>query len=301
MEKSIKAVELVKNKKPLKLLVGHITILALIFTAGKATSTLSTQKIMILTGSWTIILLGVIALRSTLLNSIITNKNFQTHNLNKENSSKLLTFLDVTFFLIIRGVDILILKVFFKIEAINTHLIPKDGAIIITANHTSHIDSMILQATFPRRITYMLLSKYFETWGKWFFKSQHVIPIKEQGVNCEALKEGLELLKNCGTLGIFPEGKMSTDGNLQEGKHGISFLAIKSEATIVPAYIDGAFEVLPAGAFSPRFFRKIKIIYGEPIYFNNKYINERESREQFTNRVMDEIKKLYYLKDFKEY
>ncbi len=296
MEKTVKSGELVKNKTSRKLLVGQITILTFIFTLGKVTTVLSLQKIMMLTGLWTIFLLGSIIIKSQALSSIITNKNYLTYKLNKENSSNLLKFLDVTFFLILKCTDVLILKVFFKIEAINTHLIPKEGAIIVTANHSSHIDSMVLQATFPKRITYMMLSENYETWGKWFFKSQHAIPLKEQGINCDALKEGLELLRNNGTLAIFPEGKMSPDGNLQDGKHGIDFLAIKSEATVVPAYIDGAFEVLPAGAFFPR-FRKVKIIYGTPICFNYKYTNERKSREKVTKKIMDEIKKLSYFKD----
>ena len=297
MEKTVKSGELVKSKSSRKLLVGQITILTLLFTVGKVTTIISIQKVMMLTGLWTIFLLGTIVLRNKALSSIITNRNYLTYKLNNENSSKLLKFLDVTFFLIIKYTDVLILKVFFKIEAVNTHLIPKEGAIIITSNHTSHMDGMILQATFPKRITYMMLLKNYDTWGKWFFKSLHVIPLKEQGINCNALKEGLELLRNNGALAIFPEGKISPDGNLQDGKHGISFLAIKSEATVVPAYIDGAFEVLPAGAFSPRFFRKIKVTYGEPIYFNDKYINERKSREQATNKIMGEIKKLSCLKD----
>ncbi|MEE8190571.1 MAG: lysophospholipid acyltransferase family protein [Candidatus Scalindua sediminis] len=297
MEKTVKSGELVKSKSSRKLLVGQITILTLLFTVGKVTTIISIQKVMMLTGLWTIFLLGTIVLRNKALNSIITNRNYLTYKLNKENSSNILKFLDVTFFLIIKYTDVLILKVFFKIEAINTHLIPKEGAIIITSNHTSHMDGMILQATFPKRITYMMLLKNYETWGKWFYKSQHAIPLKEQGINCNALKESLELLRNNGALAIFPEGKVSPDGNLQDGKHGISFLAIKSEATVVPAYIDGAFEVLPAGAFSPRFFRKIKVTYGEPIYFNDKYINERKTREQFTKKIMGEIKKLSCLEE----
>ncbi len=297
MEKTVKSGELVKSKSSRKLLVGQITILTLLFTVGKVTTIISIQKVMMLTGLWTIFLLGTIVLRNKALNSIITNRNYLTYKLNKENSSNILKFLDVTFFLIIKYTDVLILKVFFKIEAINTHLIPKEGAIIITSNHTSHMDGMILQATFPKRITYMMLLKNYETWGKWFYKSQHAIPLKEQGINCNALKESLELLRNNGALAIFPEGKVSPDGNLQDGKHGISFLAIKSEATVVPVYIDGAFEVLPAGAFSPRFFRKIKVTYGEPIYFNDKYINERKTREQFTKKIMGEIKKLSCLEE----
>jgi 1-acyl-sn-glycerol-3-phosphate acyltransferase len=294
MEETVKSGELVKNKTSRKLLVGQITILTVIFTVGKVTTILSLQKIIMLSGLWTIFLLGSIALKNKVLISTITNKNYLTYKLNKENSSNLLKFLDVTFFLILKYTDVLILKVFFKVEAINTHLIPKEGAVIVTANHTSHIDAMALTATFPKRITYMMLSKNYETWGKWFFRSQHAIPLKEQGINCNALKEGLELLRNNGTLAIFPEGKISPDGNLQKGKHGIAFLAIKSKAPIVPAYVDGAFEVLPDGAFFPR-FRKVRIIYGEPLYFNDKYTNERKSRERLTNKVMDEIKKLSHL------
>ncbi|MFQ5965848.1 MAG: lysophospholipid acyltransferase family protein [Candidatus Scalinduaceae bacterium] len=297
MEKTTKPEDLIKNKNFRKFLVGHIIIITLIFAMVKVTTILSIQKIIILTSLWPISLLGIIALRNKALNSIITNKEYQTSSLKKESDYKLLKFLDVFFFLILKSTDVLILKIFFKIEAKNTHLIPKEGAVIVTANHSSHLDAIALQATFPRRITYALLSKNYETWGKWFFKSQHVIPIKEQGVNCKALKEGLELLRNCGALCVFPEGKMSPDGNLQKGKSGIAFLSIKSKATIVPAYITGAFEVLPLGAFLPR-FRKICITYGNPIYFNDKYTTERKSREKFTHEIMNEIKRLSFPKYF---
>jgi 1-acyl-sn-glycerol-3-phosphate acyltransferase len=296
MEKTVKSGELVKNKTSRKMLVGQITILTVIFTVGKVTTILSLQKIIMLSGLWTIFLLGSIVLKHKVLSAAITNRNYLTCKLNKENSSNLLRFLDITFYLIIKYTDVLILKVFFKVEAINTHLIPKEGAVIVTANHTSHVDGMALTATFPKRITYMMLSKNYETWGKWFFKTQHAIPVKEQGVNGDALKESLELLRNNGTLCIFPEGKITPDGNLQDGNPGIAFLAIKSKATIVPAYVDGAFEVLSAERFLPR-FRKIKIIYGEPIYYNDKYINEKKSREQLTNKIMGEIRKLSCIKD----
>lgn len=296
MEKTVKSEELVKIKSSRKLLVGQIIVLAFIFSMGKVTSVLSLQKIIMLIGLWTIFLLGSIIIKSQALSSIVTNKNCLTYKLNNENSSNLIKFLDVAFFLILKYTDVLILKVFFRVEAINTHLIPKEGAIIVASNHTSHIDSMVLQGTFPKRITYMILSNNYETWGKWFFKSQHAIPIKEGGINGDALKQGLELLRNNGTLCIFPEGKRSPDGNLQEGKHGIDFLAIKSKATIVPAYVHGAFEVLPAGTFFPR-FRKIKIIYGKPIYFDDKYTHEKKSRGRLTNKVMEEIRRLSYLKD----
>ncbi len=144
------------------------------------------------------------------------------------------------------------------------------------------------------------MSKHCKTWGKWFYKSQHAIPIRKNGVNCAAIKGGLELLSNNGTLGIFPEGELTPDGNIQKGKHGASYLAIKSKATIVPVCIVGAFEALSSNSLFPRFFRKIDVIYGNPIYLNGEYINEKKSRERLTHKIMNEVKKLSYLKEAEE-
>jgi hypothetical protein len=106
MEKTVKSGELVKSKSSRKLLVGQITILTLLFTVGKVTTIISIQKVMMLTGLWTIFLLGTIVLRNKALSSIITNRNYLTYKLNNENTSKLLKFLDVTFFLIIKYTDV---------------------------------------------------------------------------------------------------------------------------------------------------------------------------------------------------
>jgi len=295
MEESIKTTELIKSKGSRKFWTIYFAILALIFATGKSTNILTTQKIIMLTGLWSVTLVGTITLRSRTFNLIITNNQY--YKLDGESSSRLLRFLDVFFFFIVKGTAVIILKVFAKVETKNAHLIPKGGAIIIAPNHSSYIDTMILQATFPRRIIYMLFSKHYKTWGKWLYKSQHAIPVKENGVNGDALKRGLELLSNNGTLGIFPEGKLAPDGNLQEGKHGVGFLAIRSKATIVPVFISGAFDVWPEGSRFPRFFRKIDVIYGNPIYSDVNYINGKISREKLTNKVMDEVKKLSCLKD----
>lgn len=268
----------------------YFAILALIFATGKSTNILTAQKVIILTSLWSVTLVGTITLRSRTFNLIITSSQY--YKLNRDNSSKTLKFLDILFFLFIKHFGFLLLKVFSKIEAKNTHLIPKEGAIILISNHSSHVDTFALQATFPRRITYMILSKHCESWGKWFYKSQHTIPIKENGVNCDALKGGLELLDNNGTLGVFPEGKLSPDGNIQEGKNGINFLAMKSKATIVPVYIDGAFDVWSTGTYFPRLFKKIYVVYGNPIHFNTQYTNEKIHGERVSNGIMDEVQKL---------
>lgn len=286
MSKIIKPAQLKVRKKSRKMLYGHITAFTLIFTASEVTPAISTQIVMVMTGLWSILLLCIMILKSKALHSYIANRNYLSYKLNNNESSKLLKFLDVAFILFVKYAELWVLKIFFKIEIRNTHLIPKKGAVIVASNHTSHIDSMILQATFPRRIIFtMLMKNYEKTWGKWFYHSLHAIPVKSHGINYQAIKEGLKLLKTNGTLCMFPEGKYTLDGKLLEGKDGVSFLARKSKATIVPAYITGAIGVFQPGIIFPR-FQKICITYGDPIYYDEDHTNKTGQQEEVTDKIM---------------
>ena len=72
--------------------------------------------------------------------------------------------------------------------------------------------------------------------------------------------------QNNGLL-IFPEGTRSLDGKLQPFKQGIlSLLIYGQQVPIIPAYIKGAFEVLPKGQNFPK-KHPIRIAFGEPLLF----------------------------------
>ena len=204
---------------------------------------------------------------------------------------KLLGFMNDCFFFVLKAIGVLLLQIFFHVQVENRERIPMKGPLIVAANHFSYMDPMVLQSMFPRRISFMMTEVYYEGRGKWLFRLLHCISVKQKGSNIAALKEGLEVLEKNDVLGIFPEGGVSIEGRLREGNPGIGFLARKSGAPVIPAFISGTYEALPKGAKIPR-ISKIKVIFGRPITFEGK--DEKINKKEITRRIMDQIKELSF-------
>ncbi|MCF6148526.1 MAG: 1-acyl-sn-glycerol-3-phosphate acyltransferase [Candidatus Kuenenia sp.] len=204
-----------------------------------------------------------------------------------------MSILNNIFFLILKIVGIILLKLIFRIESVNRDYIPRTGPLIVAANHFSYLDPIVLQTIFPRRISFLMTEIYYEGKLNWLFKLLHCICVRQNGPNTASIRDGLKVLKKNGVLGIFPEGGVSKEGILQAGNPGIGFFVLKSDARVVPAFIMGTHEALPKGAKIPK-ITKIKINFGLPIDFKNVGIgkNDREKIVQITNKIMKEIKKL---------
>lgn len=196
-------------------------------------------------------------------------------------------------FFVLKITGIILLKIIFRIKAENKDKIPRTGPLIVAPNHFSYLDPIALQAVFPRRISFMMTEQFYEGRMKWLFKLLHCICVreKENGINITALREGLEVLKKNGVLGIFPEGEVSRVGCLQEGIQGVGFLAKKSGAPVIPVFISGTYEALPKGKILPKPHR-IEVIFGNPVSFDQTKKTTKEEIGYITRKIMEEIKKL---------
>jgi 1-acyl-sn-glycerol-3-phosphate acyltransferase len=201
------------------------------------------------------------------------------------------SLLNDCFFCILKVTGIILLKITFRIQVENKDKIPRKGPLIVAPNHFSYIDPIALQAVFPRRISFMMTDQFYEGRVKWLFKLLHCICVKGKGINITALREGLEVLKENGVLGIFPEGSVSKEGRLQEGNQGVGFLAKKSGASVIPVFLSGTYEALPKGKILPRPSR-IKVVFGNPILVEKTKETTKEKIEKITREIMEEIEKL---------
>lgn len=184
-----------------------------------------------------------------------------------------------------------VIKLFFRLEVKHSERVPTGGPIIIAANHHSYIDPWVLQMAFPRRITYMVGAVFYRGIGWWFYRMHKAIPLKQKGLNLESFKKGLEVLKDAGVIAIFPEGWGNGQWQPWHGSPGVAMLASKSHVPVLPVRISGAKDVLPKGAFFPRFV-KLTVTYGEPVRFNGIEEPRREALRKMTDLIMERIKEL---------
>jgi long-chain acyl-CoA synthetase len=71
-------------------------------------------------------------------------------------------------------------------------------------------------------------------------------------------------IKNGRCLVWFPEGRMSTTGELLPFRQGLGLVLTHFDVPVVPVYIEGTHDALPPGRSVPR-FTPIRVTFGEPV------------------------------------
>ncbi len=127
---------------------------------------------------------------------------------------------------LLRFVAFMLSRCVYRFKVTGDHNLPTQGAAILTCNHVSFIDPVLLMAASPRPIYFVMDHRIFKTpLLGWFFRLLKAIPIaprSEDPVMYEAAFEAAaKVLREGDLLAIFPEGGITTDGGLQPFKGGI--------------------------------------------------------------------------------
>lgn len=137
--------------------------------------------------------------------------------------------------------------------------IPTEGGFIICANHIHWNDCLYLAAKIrPRRITYIAKAEVFA--NKLYSlvlgeKGLGAIPIHRGEADLTAMRAALKVVADGDALGIFPQGTRSRDNTPTPMLNGVSMIAMRAKAPIIPVYIDGPY----------RLFKRIDVRIGKPV------------------------------------
>ncbi len=122
--------------------------------------------------------------------------------------------------------------------------IPETGPAVLVCNHVSFVDAMLIAGSYHRPIRFVMDRSISEMKGlKTFFKIAKTIPICSPKANIEvyenAFKRIKEELDNGELVCIFPEGKLTTDGEVDTFKSGIERILKESPVPVVPMALGG--------------------------------------------------------------
>ncbi len=178
----------------------------------------------------------------------------------------------------------LVLKPIYRFDVIGQENFPKEGGVLLCSNHIENLDPPVVGINSPRDVHFMAKEELFSApILKQLLPRLLAFPVKRGMSDREALRQGLGLLKDGKVLGLFPEGTRSKDGQLQKGLAGAGFFALRTDAAVVPCAIIGPY----------RKFKKLKIVFGEPIRFEEyKQEGKKLNAEEATNIIMENIAKL---------
>ena len=175
---------------------------------------------------------------------------------------------------------------------------------IYFANHTSHLDALVVWAALPpaiRQKTRMVAAKDY--WGadpvrRYISKSiLNAILIERENVSFKnsPIKVLADEMKNEYSLILFPEGGRSKDGTLGEFKSGIYYLCKRRpDLELIPIYLNNLNSILPRGTTLPVPMLS-RVIFGPPMWLE---MNER--KESFLERTRHAVLKLKQLEEIYE-
>ncbi|HWC01264.1 MAG TPA: lysophospholipid acyltransferase family protein [Methylomirabilota bacterium] len=153
----------------------------------------------------------------------------------------------------------------FRIRFEGVERVPRTGPVVITPNHTSFMDPILVTIPVRRALHYMALEPFFRVRGLGtLMRWARAFPIQEGEPDSPAVRRALRILRQGEPLVIFPEGGRSRDGRLQPFRPGAFRLALAAGAPVIPVTIVGAFEAWPPRRRLPRPGR-VTITYHAPL------------------------------------
>jgi 1-acyl-sn-glycerol-3-phosphate acyltransferase len=195
----------------------------------------------------------------------------------------------VKFYNVVTGVLRAFSNIFFKFEVIGLENIPKEGAIILAANHRSNLDPVFLAASMHknRPITAVAKKELFNIKPLGYILNKiNVIPVDRDNPTPSTIKNILKVLRNNGCLGMFPEGTRNKDLGFLEAKAGLGMFAVKGKALVLPMSIITNY----------KFFNRVTIYIDKPISFEEYYKEKliADDYQRLSQNVLEVIKENYY-------
>lgn len=137
----------------------------------------------------------------------------------------------------------------------------------MATNHASVLDPPLVAVDIPRPLFTMAKQSLHEIplFGS-AIRACYSFPVRRGGLDHGALRRAVQLLTDGNLVLMFPEGTRTRDGRLQPGRPGIGMIASKADCPVVPGYLHGTFEAMPAGSLFPRPART-SLHFSEPLTF----------------------------------
>ena len=130
-----------------------------------------------------------------------------------------------------------------RVRGVEAH-VPDDGPALLVCNHVSYMDALILSASIPRPVRFVMYYRIFNIpVMSWIFRNARAIPIagvREDPVLMQRAFEEIDRALADGELvGIFPEGALTRDGGIAPFKSGVERILAQRPVPVIPMALRG--------------------------------------------------------------
>jgi 1-acyl-sn-glycerol-3-phosphate acyltransferase len=178
--------------------------------------------------------------------------------------------------------------------------VPRDGAFILAANHSSHVDTAAIFAALPTEMRRCVVAAAAQDY---FFNAGlrqsiarilfNIIPVSRTiSSSIDPLRHVVRALREGYGVLLFPEGTRSQNGRLGPFRSGIGRLVAEfPDVPIIPVWLEGTAGVLPKKAVFPRPVI-VTVRFGPPIEHGPTRLDDKSSWRVVANEVREAVIRL---------
>ena len=168
---------------------------------------------------------------------------------------------------LIRFLAWILIHTIHRVQVIDPQGIPDEGPAILVCNHVSYVDALVIGAASPRPIRFVMDHRIFKTpFLGWFFRTARAIPIasskEDPWLMEKAYVDIAQALHEGDLICIFPEGKLTSTGEMNEFRGGIAKILERSKVPVIPMALRGLWGSLltrdPGNLFERSFSRGVR-------------------------------------------
>ncbi|WP_292934424.1 MFS transporter [Noviherbaspirillum sp.] len=172
----------------------------------------------------------------------------------------------------------LLIHTIHRVHTVATERIPEEGAAVLVCNHVSYVDAIVIMAASPRPIRFVMDHRIFKIpLLSWIFRTAKAIPIapakEDPWLMEKAFVDIAHALHEGELVCIFPEGKLTTTGEMNAFKGGISKIIDRTPVPVIPMALRGLWGSMltrsPGNPFERSFrrgpFSRLSLVVGQPV------------------------------------
>jgi 1-acyl-sn-glycerol-3-phosphate acyltransferase len=154
-----------------------------------------------------------------------------------------------------------------RVKCVDTERIPDEGPAVLVCNHVSYVDAIVIGAASPRPIRFVMDHNIFKMpLLGWIFRTAKAIPIapakEDPWLMEKAYIDIAQALHEGDLVCIFPEGRLTRTGEMNEFRGGIAKIIARSQVPVIPMALRGLWGSLltrdPGNLFERTFTRGVR-------------------------------------------
>ncbi|MBK3580247.1 1-acyl-sn-glycerol-3-phosphate acyltransferase [Streptomyces sp. MBT65] len=177
-----------------------------------------------------------------------------------------------------------------KPRVLGSWKVPATGPVILAVNHSHNIDGPMVIGVAPRASHFLVKKEAFVGPLGPFMRAVGQVEVDRSTADRTAVTRALDILKNGGVLGIFPEGSRG-EGDFAALRAGLAYFAVRSGAPIVPVAVLGSSEkrgrLIKA---LPPLRSRVDVVFGDPFDAGDgSGRRTRKALDEATERIQKQL------------